>query len=79
MSSDARTTRDCVILVALEVIHLERPQKMINFARQIRRIGRKLCIINIHKTGLLFNRVETDFSKFYIYLFIYLLNHLSIY
>ena len=74
MSSDARTTRDCVILVALEVIHLERPQKMINFARQIRRIGRKLrklCIINIHKTGLLFNRVETDFSKFYIYLFIY--------
>ena len=74
MSSDARTTRDCVILVAMEVIHLERPQKMINFARQIRRIGRKLrklCIINIHKTGLLFNRVETDFSKFYIYLFIY--------
>ena len=32
MSSDTRTARDCLILVALGVIHLQqRPPKMINF------------------------------------------------
>ena len=31
MPSNTRTARDCLILVALGVIHLQRPQKMINF------------------------------------------------
>ena len=51
-------------------------------ARRIRGIGgklRKLRIINMQRAGFLFSRVETDFSKFYIYLFIYLFNNCNLF